>query len=260
MCTEIAAFAKTPIQRGDKVNVVDFQTNEVKEIELAELLGHGTVTNIFAVKDHPEWAFRASLIKSSDSDHDIIFIDNFRTKFLSGEAELRTAKVPIVKIYGNCENGVLVERLPKGINLRDYLNSGHTISLAKRRKMNDDLIEFAKKTAGFESIGDFRPEQLMYVEDRGWILFDWTRGHVIYNANGDPDANIFKYRFNPQSEYIKGVIGNFNVQRAKNLQERITRAIALERKKRFPLAGVSAQRFWDHLCGTWLKFLRLAHP
>jgi hypothetical protein len=97
---------------------------------------------------------------------------------VDGYGPLRKAGVPVVRLHEQLVPFyALVDRIESVTSLEDFLLRKSPHLESERAGMLEELLSFAKKTAQFDSIGDFGADQVHYSRSQGWILVDWTRAH-----------------------------------------------------------------------------------
>jgi hypothetical protein len=149
-----------------------------KEFEIAGILGHGNVTMVLGLADG-----RVLRVPIGRGFHRSRGYPEYISSFLLAYPELAEAGVPVVKVYEHeSREGeyALVEKLEIAFTLEDLIKPQSTIMGEQRDRAVEGLIEFARKTWAFSEIGDFRAEQIAWVKDRGWVLFDFMEGARAY--------------------------------------------------------------------------------
>jgi hypothetical protein len=163
-----------------------------REFSVGRFLGKGETTLVHRLADNPDRALRRpspgwALMGSGERKPTSAFID----EFVDGHAPLAEAGVPVVGIHDHKEGAYAEVDYLEGPLLRDFLRHPRLFSSGEKDLMLAGLESFAAKTAAFAAIGDFKPEQLMHDEKRGWVLFDWNANHERYAGQPvDIFANI----------------------------------------------------------------------
>ncbi len=189
--------------------------------KISNLLGCGGTTCVFGLADRPGLALR---IPSSDGylDGDGPLIQEFIEQFIHGKNELRKNGVPSVEIHQFMSGEyVLVDRIEPVTRLDRFFANPFQFTETPRQRMVADLVDFATKTAPFESIGDFKADQLHYINGKGWMLVDWSNEHSLRRYSAE---NAFDFMFtdkqSPVRRFYSGVskraIFVQNVRRAVN--------------------------------------------
>lgn len=97
-----------------------------------------------------------------------------------GYADLKKAGIEVPKIYASKKNKyILTEMISFEMDAKTYLKNRQSMDPKFVKTADDALVRFAKSTARFLEIGDFRTNQLVYDAVKAkWILLDWTTGHT----------------------------------------------------------------------------------
>jgi hypothetical protein len=95
----------------------------------------------------------------------------------SGHAPLRRAGIRVPDLLESRAGMFnLMEETPFDFYLSDLLSDSSKFSNELKEKALSALEQFARSSAPFEWIGDFRPDQLVYsASDNEWVLLDWNR-------------------------------------------------------------------------------------
>ncbi|MFL5813892.1 MAG: hypothetical protein ACJ763_09975 [Bdellovibrionia bacterium] len=196
--------------------------------KILKRLGCGGTTCVFGLSDHPGLALR---IPSSDGylDGDGPLIQGFIDQFVDGKAELQRSGVPSVELH-RFRSGeyAVVDRVESVTRLDQFFADPYRFSEASRKQLAADLINFAEKTAPFESIGDFKADQLHYVNGKGWILIDWTDRHRL---RGDSIGNVFDLMFTDKQSPVRGFYNGLSKRAlfVQNVRRAVNKAITLKR-------------------------------
>lgn len=127
------------------------------------LLGCGKVTCIYELTDYPNQALRIPKATSVFTFNlfNTFYFENFIDFFTEGKKQLDEYRIPSVQIYENQRlQFVRIEKIDPITDLTLFLHDPFSFSIEERFKMESDLIDFARKTSLFSSIGDFNSSQL----------------------------------------------------------------------------------------------------
>jgi len=116
--------------------------------------------------------------------------------FVRAQKYLESKGIPVVKVFEHGNDYVVVEKLTNryGIsNYMDYLSARSDLPDEVAKKMDDDLLKFAEKTSRLEYIGDFHPRQLVYSDEKGWVIVDFSEEVTTYSGHGD--GTVFDRKF-----------------------------------------------------------------
>lgn len=112
--------------------------------------------------------------------------------FRDGHTILTEKGVPVAKIVSGADSPdfVVVQKIDSGIgpdqppvSFEDFINGKKTLGPDKE-KYYKEFEEFAKRTKDFETLEDFRPDQVLYDKDRGWVLADYGVENRSFDGNG----------------------------------------------------------------------------
>jgi hypothetical protein len=108
------------------------------------------------------------------------FFNEMLHLYMEGYSVLTREKVPTIKIYEKQSldrEYILAEKLPHPIvSLESLINGKVKVTPAQRSLMYDQLVAFARKTAMFNIVGDFKLDALIWRVDH-WELMDWDHQH-----------------------------------------------------------------------------------
>lgn len=165
---------------------------------LGKLLGSGNTTLVFELADDT-----GNVIRIPRARSDSAFIDatirGSRLLFLEG--------VPHTEIRSFKEGRyAIVERHPEGAVSLPQAIADANENANLRADLERALIRFAKSTALFKKIGDFRLDQLTYdPRARLVILTDWTAWHSYAQLVSDPvlfESELFEELESSDSDWI----------------------------------------------------------
>lgn len=162
------------------------------KFKIGRRLGSGSATLVFELADDPGKVIRIPMALRTEHLEDVA---SYITSYISGYERLRAAGVPVVRIHqSRAGEYVVVDRLSSSVRtLEDMVRDGGP-EPAEREKITRAFVDFARKTAAFSRIGDFRDDQMAYDPERGeWILFDWTSSHRSLRKKMTPFDNFFEY-------------------------------------------------------------------
>ena len=172
---------------------------------------------------------------------------------------------PIVKLIAyEPQEFLLVEEVAIVLDYPQFLAEFAHSKYDRNFKPWLDLIDFARKTAMFRLIGDFREDQLVYTR-KGWKIIDWLDGSVRARSVNDP--SLFNIHTNDAKPVLQSFETGLNVIRESSLplpifplwvERTIIKAIQDERTK----AGLRKQPTFFDQCESVLVELRalFQHP
>ena len=159
-------------------------------IRVGRKLGCGGTTCVYEVSEPAWWKGKAVRVPM---DEEALSHVGY---FISGEPALREHGVPSVAIHAaRSDQFVIVEKIESRMTLERLFRDPFAVPEAERRHLVAELKRFAVRTRDFERISDFRPDQLHFVDRRGWILVDWNDHHQLRapgGSGGDAFEPVFK--------------------------------------------------------------------
>ena len=154
-------------------------------IRVSRKLGCGKTTCVYEVAEPAWWKGKAVRVPMDEGALAHVGY------FIGGEAALKEHGVPSVTMHASrADQFVIVEKIESRMRLDRLFEDPFAVPEAERRHLIEELKRFAALTRDFEDIADFRPDQLHYVEGRGWILADWNEDHRI-RGPGARAGNVF---------------------------------------------------------------------
>ncbi|MBN1896521.1 MAG: hypothetical protein JW789_02220 [Candidatus Aenigmarchaeota archaeon] len=203
------------IEQGVMIKFSNGQIFTIKKV-----LGQGRTTRVVTVKEseYENWAVRLNMKTNPE----------YINEMLEREPELNQLGKNIVRLdeRRSLKNEYcLVEILKIEFELHDYLSDYCNLG---SDEIDNYIIEFAKVSARFSFIGDFKSKQLAFVKGRGWVLVDYTQGNRY--ASRVNDSTLFDGVFDEfvYPEY-KESMGN----KWEELKNKINEVIHRERMKYF---------------------------
>lgn len=164
-----------------------------KEFKLGALLGSGRVTKVYEIEGHPDRVIRLEAKPGLFEWAPKRFRDSFINQTIRNYQMLLDGGVPVAKVLDyQYDDYVVVEKI-SGIKLDSFIQNPFLFSSSERQEMENDLVDFARRTHKFVYIGDFKPDQLMYQKGRGWVLLDWSDGSRL--AEPYNETNTFTDNF-----------------------------------------------------------------
>ncbi len=158
---------------------------------LGKLMGCGGTTCVFELADNPDQVIRIPAHVGYLGD-DAQPIPHYIDRFKNGKPELDKRQIPSVSIREyRSEEYLVVDRLHAKTRLDQFLANPFAFPQPERERMTQYLYDFARKTAGLSKIGDFKADQLFFIKDRGWVLFDWTDDHRRISENQNAFDSMF---------------------------------------------------------------------
>ncbi len=154
-----------------------------KSFVYKDILGSGNTTIILRVLDeevNKEFALRLPH-GNEEKRYTISDGKRFINHTYNGYQELMDSKLPIPRIYDYYKDSyLLVDLVEHDFNLKTFLARNEFIDEIEKKRIVNSLLDFSRKTAIYESIGDFHLEQLVYsIEKNKWSLLDWSSGHQL---------------------------------------------------------------------------------
>lgn len=160
-----------------------------KKFQIQEILGQGEMTQVWSLASDKTQAIRIPLHRDSfDPIMGPHAPTRFMNKFIDGSTPLEQAKVSTVRILeSKMGEYAVVERLaPVGqqvLTLKKFLTQS-ALKTPEEKQMAAKVIDFARSVAPFESIGDFKAEQVGWdPRTQQWKLMDWSDSHVLYSPH-----------------------------------------------------------------------------
>lgn len=167
------------LAQGDHVWISPAPGMPAQEFVLGPFLGQGHTTKIFGLEGRPAVALRLPIGTTPINQYTRATGFDFLEATVHGEEALAAEGIPHVRLLpGGGKNFLLVDRLTLDSatpTLERFLERYSEIPVEKRAKLLEKLDEFFRKAAGTGSISDFRPEQLVLLQDGSWTLADWSR-------------------------------------------------------------------------------------
>ncbi len=164
------------LKKGDRIHFTD------RSFKLGKKLGEGATTVVFKLADFPDSAIRIPKARVVEDLPGAEYLHYF----VQGEKALVEHGIPhpAVKFYSPGEF-IVVERIPANYSFVQFVSPKKAgIPAELHQLMKDRLVEFARRTADFAHIGDFKAEQLLFDKQRlEWILCDWTSDHIMFDRN-----------------------------------------------------------------------------
>jgi hypothetical protein len=161
--------------------------NGSRFVVLDPKLGHGNTTQIISVRPAkksktPIRAEKAALRVPVSKE---AWARQFINKTQRGYRKLFKSKVPIVELLDHFDNQyALMEQVDVWFGFTDFL-ADHPIDLENPDRTTREFIEFVRKTAVFDRIGDFHSAQIVYTREKGWTILDWSDStRSIYELDG----------------------------------------------------------------------------
>lgn len=158
-----------------------------REVRVGAFLGAGNTTAVFAVQDDPTRVLRVPCWDCRRPKQ-----SKWITASIDGYEPLKYLGIPTVSIHEfHRDEYIIAERFHvEGSVPLDRFIADPTIPKPLRKEMESRLVEFARRTAAFSMISDFRGDQLVYdAAKKDWVLFDWTDRHKLA-FSGSVDAPV----------------------------------------------------------------------
>lgn len=181
------------IQKLHAGDEIEFSNGKI--FRLGSTLGEGGTTRIFAVEGASE-ALRIPLR---------LHHQDFISHFIQGSESLEHYHVPKVAIRDSlAKEYVLVSRIQptrgqRVLTLDDFFKT-RRLQGEEQLLMADKLLDFAETLAPFDSVGDFKSEQVAWDPiEKNWKLIDWTHSHHIYGSTEAHGLNnVFRHLIDPE--------------------------------------------------------------
>lgn len=185
-------FSKSIFSKSLKKDERIFLDN--KSLIFKEVLGSGNTTLILKVIDPETNKELALRLPHGNEESGFYIFDAKRFINLSfeGYQELKdlNLEIPTIHFYKK-DSYLLVDLIDHDYTLKSFIESSEQINESIKTKAVNSLLEFSKKSAIFESIGDFHLEQIVYSKAKNkWVLLDWTESHQIARVPSSP--TVFK--------------------------------------------------------------------
>ena len=153
--------------------------------------------------------------------------------------DLIESEVPIVKVYPEKSSKwefVIADKVEGDINLSVFLYKHHEYnqSLGDKefKKMVKELKKFMVLTYQFETIDDFKAEQLIWdSKNRRWVLLDWLQYMVKFDHS---ESDRFAYEVDEFFQLAKKVLSKSDIRKIK--------------KKVMKKVGINEKDFYKNTC------------
>ncbi len=224
-----------------------FKLSETWNVKVNRFLGAGNTTDIYSVTkigEEVEYALRLP-----KSDFHYIYSTNQLYPILEHY------KIKIPKRHTTIDsNFILSEVVEIAFDMKTFFIE--TIESNDKRiveEAREALLNFAKDTAMFESIGDFNGTQLVYSkEDKAWLLLDWMNSYELFNP--------YRNQFLITKENISNLANSRSMsEKALSLLDELRSVIKEERltleerDERFfnSLSSLSSDKFKEAISFRW---------
>lgn len=144
--------------------------------KVKKYLGEGFVTRVFQVEvlnpkpgEPKEMALRLPMGGGA-------YYADFINQTQKGYEPLRSEGIAIPKLFRSTQSQYCaMEYIPHDFDGEAFLMNSQRWGPEVAREARAALVEFARQAALMGTIGDFKPEQLVYqIENKRWVLLDWT--------------------------------------------------------------------------------------
>ena len=165
-------------------------------------LGEGGTTLILELPDLPGLALRIPKSWDPDDPGEPLSATSFLNRTIDGASELRSHGVPMVEIDSYKRNEyVVVRKVGPHLTFEEFVE-GKGEAGVRREALSLALEDFARRTARFERIGDFKSDQVVFEPETGrWVLLDWASSHMRTVISGHldplPAKTIFRSGMTP---------------------------------------------------------------
>lgn len=180
----------TQLEKNPQRVRLEFSHNT--SVVVDRLLGQGGAHFIFQIADS-DYVIRLRKFKYKPivflSFNPFVSVDTFY-EIETGYKLLSEAGVKLPQMLDPGKNRgqfLIHEKIDFQYDYYDYLKS--EIPSELRNKMDKALLDFAKSTAQFRKIGDFKSDQLVFSSKGEWVLLDYALG--TERAFNERDGNIF---------------------------------------------------------------------
>ncbi|EPZ49913.1 hypothetical protein M902_1082 [Bacteriovorax sp. BAL6_X] len=225
----------------------DLKANEVihlkdKNVIFKEILGSGNTTIILKVYDEELQRELALRLPHGNQEKRYTIFDG--KKFIDysyqGFEELDESKLSIPKIHDYEKSAyLLVDLIENDYDLKEYLSKSSSMTNIEKTEVEDALIDFAKKSAIYQSIGDFHSEQIVYSKAlKKWYLLDWSSGHTLARLPSSP--TLFSDHFFTNSE-------RSTTEYERDLMNRLNEAVSEQRAKQVELDNIELEKIKQKL-------------
>jgi len=182
-----------------------------KQVTYKGILGSGNTTIILRVFDPQERKELALRLPHGNSkkNYDIYDGKRFLNQTFEGYQELLDTNLPIPKVHSfKRDSYLLVDLVEHDFDLRTFLARNENFDVQEKTKIVESLVNFAKDTAIYQSIGDFDLQQVVYSTQKNkWYLLDWTSKHQLARLPSSPMIfSEFLFSENNKALNSKGTI------------------------------------------------------
>ncbi len=199
------------LEAGEKIHLKD------KSVTYKEILGSGNTTLILKVYDNELEKDVALRLPHGNQEKNYTIFDGkkFINYSYNGYRELEEIKLPIPTIHAYQESSyLLVDLIENDFDLKGFLDNHETFTDIQKLQIESSLIDFARQSAIYQSIGDFHVEQLVYSNTKQkWFLLDWSEGHQLARLPSSPTLftpHFFTNSKRDISEYESNLLNELN--------------------------------------------------
>jgi hypothetical protein len=203
------------------------------KIALGKFLGQGNTNRVFAISED-----KVIRIPRVNDDIKISYTTSSIPRItLKGYEPIQKYSVHAVRVYPELSREseyVIAERVQPKFDLAWYNENRSKFDSAAKKKLDQELIEFARSTSDFIRIGDFATGQVAYTEERGWMLLDWTDLHMLRADHPEYNRTIFDRVYLPDQrdlvmtpEIPMPFLLKFKAKRAIKQERRVPRCEAI---------------------------------
>jgi hypothetical protein len=156
-------------------DVLSFDDGKIK-FKIIKYLDHGGTTNVLHVQQIKPFKKKHMALRMPLDDWKSA---KYLTSYKKGQRELKNSGIRVPKIYNYLyEQFLAVELFEPAFDFEDFATMNKKVPKHMVKEAEQAYYRFMKSASGFEIIGDFKPEQLLYDPNiKEWVLLDFTNGH-----------------------------------------------------------------------------------
>lgn len=177
--------------------------NEEITFHLGRFLGSGRTTNVYELSDYPDRVIRLES-KSQWYIFPRYFDGTYINKTIKEYDFLLKTGIPMVRIHDYRYGQYVVVDYVEGPTFETFVTNPEKFSAEERAVMEKRLIEFARLSHRLRHIGGFKPEQIMYDPNKGWLLIDWMNGSQLAKSPYDEYSIFSNFFFHWLGKGFKG--------------------------------------------------------
>lgn len=196
--------------------------------ELAEFLGSGRASQIWALKVSSDYALRLPKGYIKSEAIPLKAQISMMKSYVEGMQALDAAQVAVPKIhYFFGDLAALIDRKQIMFSLREFLDPNRIFDSHTFNEAFEALKFFVRSTAAFDRFGDFHPEQLQFTSEKKWVLLDVDGLPRRFEGDGlyAPTMSLSDVRSERLASIFDGINFRFSAQKFLYEDDRVWRSI-----------------------------------